>query len=175
MIFETYYWRLELGRLARVLRRHMKQRRWRIASDASVEKCIMLGFYSVRKLLEAFQPPPNMVLQLTVTTFPRNRKKLSPICWPEVAEAFDLDAPGTETIDLLYLCNQVIHSYFFSIWLAPDHALRGVFFSSDRYKDKKIYRMDISTTVALFEQIADSRHKFASLAHFYPDHNRVVM
>jgi hypothetical protein len=135
----------------------------------------MLGFYSVRKLLEAFQPPPNMALQLTVTTFPRNRKKLSPICWPEISEAFDLGAPGTETIGLRDLCNQVIHSYFFSVWLAPDHAFRGVFFSSDRNKDKKIYRIDISAIVALFEKIANSRHKFVSLAHFYPDHNRVVM
>ncbi len=30
----------------------------------------MLGFYSVRKLLDAFQPPPNMAFQLTVTTSP---------------------------------------------------------------------------------------------------------
>jgi hypothetical protein len=175
MIFETYYWRLELGRLARRLRRHMKQRRWFISSDASVEKCVMLGFYSIRKLLEAFQPPPNMNFQSKVTTFPRNKEKLSPICYPEVTEAFELDRPKTETIGLKDLCNQIIHSYFFSVWLGSNHGLRGVFFSSDYYEDIKVYRMDISAIVALFERIASSRHKFASLAHFYPDNNHVIM
>lgn len=175
MIFDTYYWRLELARLARALRRHMAQRRWRAASDASVEKCVMLGFYSVRKLLEAFQPPPNMALQITVTTFPRNRNMLSSICWPDVAEAFDLDMPGTETLGLRDVCNQVIHSYFFSVWLGTDRVLRGVFFSSDRNKERRVYRIDISTIVTLFEKIASSRRKVASLAHLGPDHNRVVM
>jgi len=175
MIFETYYWRLELGRLALRLRRHMKQRRWLTSSDASVEKCIMLGFYSIRKLLEAFQPPPNMNFQSKVTAFPRNKEKLSLICYPEVTEAFELDKPKIETIALKDLCNQIIHSYFFSVWLGPNHELRGVFFSSDYYKDKKIYRMEILAIAALFEKIASSRRKFVSLAHFYPENNHVIM
>ena len=175
MIFETYYWRLELNRLARRLRSHMTQKRWVDASDASVEKCIMLGFYSVRKLLEAFQPPPNMSLKFTVTTFPRNKKKLSPICFPDVTEAFDLDTHGSEVLELRELCNQVIHSYYFSVWLDDSSTLKGVFFCSDRLKNNKVYRMDISAIVSLFEQIASSRHNIASLVHFYPDHNRVIM
>jgi hypothetical protein len=175
MIYDTYYWRLELGRLSRRLRGHMAQRRWPSASDASVEKCIMLGFYSIRKLIQAFQPPPNMPTQIKVTTFPRNHKKLSPICWPEVAEAFDLDKPTNETLGLEKLCNQVIHSYFFSVWLGKDRVLRGVFLSSDYKKDEKVFRVEISTIVNIFEQVASSRHKYASLAHFYPDDNRVVM
>lgn len=175
MIFETYYWRLELERLARRLRRHITQSRWLTTSDASVEKCIMLGFYSIRQLLEAFQPPPNMTFQSKVTAFPRNQNKLSPICYPGVGEAFNLDKPKTETIGLRELCNQVIHSYFFSVWLGSDHRLRGVFFSSDFNKDIKVYRMDISAVAELFEKIASSRHKFVSLAHLYPDNNRVIM
>ena len=77
MIFETNYWRLELERLARRLKRHMTQSRWLASSDASVEKSVMLGFYSIRKLLEAFQPPPNMNFNSKITTFLRNQNKLS--------------------------------------------------------------------------------------------------
>jgi len=175
MIYETYYWRLELGRLSRRLRDHMAQRHWPSASDASVEKCVMLGFYSIRKLIQAFHPPPNMPTQIKVTTFPRNQQKLSPICWPEVTEAFDLDKPTNETLDLEKLCNQVIHSYFFSVWLGKDRVLRGVFLSSDYKKNEKVFRVEISTIVNIFEQVASSRHKYASLVHFYPDNNRVVM
>ncbi len=175
MIFETNYWKLELKRLALILRRHITQDRWLAASDASVERCVMIGFYSIRKLLQAFQPPPNIKFQSKVTVFPRNQNKLSPICFPEVPEAFDLDKPKIETIGLKKLCDQVIHSYFFSVWLGTDHKLRGVFFSSDYKKDIKVYRMDILAIIELFEKIANSRHKFASLAHFYPDNNRIIM
>ena len=175
MIFATYYWRLELARLARLLRRHMRQRRWRAASDASVEKCVMLGCYAVRKMLHAFQPPPNMPTDVPLTTFPHNGKKLSRIVWPSVEDAFDLAKPGGERISLRELSNQVIHSHFFSLWLGPDRALRGIFFCSDRNKDRKVYRLHMVALVTLFEQIASSRRRAASLAHLYPDHNRVTM
>ena len=104
---------LGIKRLAQKLGNHMTQKRWLDASDASVEKCVMLGFYSVRKMLEAFQPPPNMDFQSKVTTFPSTTKKISPICYPEVLEALDLKKPKNETVALKDLCNQVIHSYFF--------------------------------------------------------------
>lgn len=175
MIFETYYWQLELKRLARKLRGHMAQKRWLDASDASVEKCIMLGFYSVRKTLEAFHPPPNMSFDIAVATFPRNKEKLSPICFPDVTEAFDLNKHSSEIIELRELCNQIIHSYYFSVWLNDSSKLKGVFFCSDRLKNKKIYRIDMSVIVSLFEKIASSHHKVASFVHLYPDHNRVIM
>jgi hypothetical protein len=149
MIFKTYYWRLELARLARVLRRHMKQRRWRAASDASVEKCVMVGFFAVRKMIDAFQPPPNMPSQVALTTFHRNKESLSPICWPDVGESFELTKPCDENIPLRELCNQIIHSHFFSLWLAPDQALQGIFFCSDRYKNRKLYRISIAVIVEL--------------------------
>jgi hypothetical protein len=175
MIFNTYYWRIELERLARVLRRHMKQRRWRAASDASVEKCVMLGFFSVRKLLDAFQPPPGLQSQVALTTFPRNKARRSPICWPDVGESFELGKPSSENLTLREVCNQIIHSHFFSLWLNPDRTLQGIFFCSDKNKDRKLYRIGIAVIVGLFEQIARADRRTVSLAHAYPDHNRFVM
>jgi hypothetical protein len=175
MIFNTRYWKDELKRLAKALRRHAKQRRWVAASDASVEKCVMVGFYAIRKMLESFHPALKAPASVRVTAFPRNSTKLSPISWPEVGEAFDLTKPCRETLKLKVACNQVIRSHFFSLWLGPDRTLRGVFLCSDRLKAQKVYRLDLDTIVALFDGIVDSRLTAASLAHFYPDNNRVTM
>lgn len=175
MIFDTRYWKSELKRLARTLRQHGKQRRWVAASDASVEKCVMLGFYAIRKMLESFHPALKAPASLRVTAFPRNSTKLSLISWPEVGEAFDLTRPRRETLKVKEACNQVIHSHFFSLWLGPDRILRGVFLCSDRIKNQKVYRVDLDTIIDLFEEIAASRITTASLAHFYPDNNRVSM
>ena len=174
MIFNTYYWKRELIRLARVLRRHMAQRQWRASSDASVEKCVMLGFYAIRKMLESFNPALKSPERLRLTTFPTRRARLSPIAFPDVAEAFDLAKPRAESMLLRHVCNEVVHSYFFSLWVGPDRALRGIFFSSDQKKNKRVCRLDIEAIVTLFEGIARSRTA-VSLAHFYPEHTRVIM
>lgn len=175
MIYNMSYWQRELGRVAQRLRRHATQRRWRDASDASVEKCLMLGFYRVRKILDAFQPPPNLPTMVPVTSFPRTGTRLSPIGWPEFAEAFDLTKATSEQIALRDLCNQVIHSYFFSSWIGPDGHLRGAFCCSDKQKNRKVYRVGIEQAIALLEAIGRSRKTYASLSHFYPRHNRVLM
>ena len=135
----------------------------------------MLGFYAIRKMsYEAFQPvkaPP--VIRLVA--FPRNRKRLSPISYPEVAEAFDLTAPAKPAaMTVLDVCNQVIHSYFFALWFDTNRRLRGVFFCSDRRKDVEVYLLELPTIIKLFDDVAASRSPFASLAHFYPERNRVV-
>lgn len=165
-------------RLARLLRRHMAQRRWLPSSDASVEKAVMLGFYAIRKMLESFDPVPvESEGPLSLTTFRRNRSRVSPLAFPDVSEAFDLTGPKMVELELREVCNQIIHSHFFSLWLARDQALHGVFFCSDRnWKEgKEVYRLDIEAIVTLFERIAKSRRKYVSLRHFYPENNRIVM
>jgi hypothetical protein len=68
----------------------------------------------------------------------------------------------------------VIHSYFLTLWFGPDRRLRCVFFCSDRQKDVEVYRLELAAIVKLFDDVAASRSPYASLAHFYPKHNRVV-
>jgi hypothetical protein len=174
MIFNTYYWKRELERRALVLRGHMAQRRWVAASDASVEKAVMLGFYAVRKIAESFGPPLRDPSHLRVTTFRRGTGKPSPIVFPDVLKAFDLTAPKMVSMPLRDVCNEIIHSHFFSLWLDRSRTLRGVFVASDWNKNKRICRLDIERIAILFEGIARARGP-VSLTHFVPDNNRVVM
>lgn len=53
MIDESSYWKRELFKIAVDLRRRREERRWPDASLARIELNIMLGFYMIRKLLEA--------------------------------------------------------------------------------------------------------------------------
>ena len=174
MIFNTYYWQRELERLALILRRHMAQRRWVAASDASVEKSVMLGFYALRKMLESFNPAVNCPNHIKLTTFPRGPGKLSPIVFPAVSDAFVLTKPRITSMAILDVCNEIIHSHFFSLWVDPFQALQGVFFASDRKKDERVCRLDVQKIVELFEGVARSRAP-VSLSHFVQENNRVVM
>jgi hypothetical protein len=182
VIFNSHYWRAELGRLAATLRRHTKQRRWPAASgasDASVEKCVMLGFSAIRKMSDktTFQPvkiPGRPKIQVIV--FPRNTdQKLSSISWPSVEEAFWLTRPASTSLPVITLCNQIVHTHYFALWFNPSNRLRGIFFCSDDKKDEEVYRLEAETIVKLFEDVAQGRERFVSFGHFYPEHNRVVM
>jgi len=138
----------------------------------------MLGFYAIRKMLHAFNPPPALEKPpaLHVIAFPRNRSWVPPsdIFWPEVTEAFDLAKPSAETLNLEYACNQIIHSHYFSLWLAPDRKLHGIFVCSDKLTEDKIFRLDLDRIISLFETIADSSRKVVPLK-FAPETNRVTM
>ena len=53
MIWESAYWKEELLRQAEDLKKRSTQTKWSERSLARLEKTIMIGFYSIRKLIEA--------------------------------------------------------------------------------------------------------------------------
>ena len=56
MIGESYYWKKELVKLAIKLDKRTKQKRaWTEAQHGTFEKEITIGFYIIRKLIEAKQ------------------------------------------------------------------------------------------------------------------------
>lgn len=176
MIFDNRYWQDELRRLASSLRRNAALLRRHPASDAAVEKCVMLGFYAIRKMLHSFNPPPTLEnqLRLQLTVFPCQGPSYSPVFWPDVRESFDLDRPRNETHELEFVCNQIIHSHFFALWFNQERKLMGLFFSSDHFKDKKLFRLDLASIATLFEDIAESRRRIVKI-QFAPRDNRITM
>src|SRR5260370_14588070 len=116
MILQSFYWKRDLKRLSLVLRRRESQIHWPKASYASLEKEAMLGFYAIRKLMDAFQPqlPVGASTLLPLTTYPSRGKPFLKMAWPEVAHHFDLGKPRAVQKDLRFICNQIIHSYVFT-------------------------------------------------------------
>jgi hypothetical protein len=65
MIYESHYWKDELQAIAKKLRRRRAQRRWSESSFANLEKEVMVGFYSVRKLYEASKLEVDPIIRTT--------------------------------------------------------------------------------------------------------------
>ena len=61
----------------------------------------------------------------------------------KVDELFDLDNPRAENLDLIQLCNQLIHSYVFEIGFTGDRQIGGVFFGSDYARKTHCYYISI--------------------------------
>jgi len=135
----------------------------------------MIGFYTIRKLLDAFQPmlPVKKETLFCLTAFPSLKKRILTLGWPEVDEYFDVAKPTTVERKLSFICNQMVHSYLFTPWFDTNGRLAGVFFSSDTQKDRELLRMDLESIITLFEQIATRRGR--SPLKFSPEKNRFVM
>ncbi len=130
MIFNVKYWKRDFKRLAIELRRRQEQLRWPDESYASLEKSIMMGFYAIRKLLDAFQPmmPVNKNALFDLTSFPSLNKPFWKLSWPEINEHFDVTKPTVLKKDLKFICDQMVHTHLFTPWFDTNTRLAGVFF-----------------------------------------------
>jgi hypothetical protein len=159
MIFDSNFWKRDLKRLATYLRNRRKQRRWTAASYAALERSVMVGFFAIRRLSEAFQPV-DLPKSVPLLEFAPTKKKISRLFWPRLAEHFDLSAPRHVNRPLEFVCNQVIHSHVFSACFDENGRLDGVLFSSDWEKDKHAFEMKLDTLAGLFERLATAKQRF---------------
>ena len=155
MIFDPRYWKNDLKRIAEELHHRRIQRRWTDASYAALEKSIMIGFYAIRRLSEAFQPTDLPTSVQLLEFFPKS-KKLSILHWPSLEDHFDLSSPKRISQSLLFICHQIIHSHVFRAHFDEGGKLAGIFFCSDKEKEKRLFLMGLDTIIVLFENLAEA-------------------
>jgi hypothetical protein len=132
MILDSWVWKRDLARRGDVLQKRIQQQRWTEASCANVERDIFLSAYVVRKLLEA-------------EYYLRKECTVDIMNWHKLDELYDLSS-GTETVvNIREYCNQIIHSFVFSLSFSESGGLDGFFVASDREKDRRLLYLNIST------------------------------
>jgi hypothetical protein len=156
MIWESHYWKEDLARLAVCLQKRSKQRQWSERSLAKLEKEIFLGFYSVRKLLEARKLSEREVLRIIPANsyYPSGNHRISFFNWNrKLFDAFDITKPKKTTVTTVFLCNQIIHSYAYQEKFDDHGRLTGVYVSSDRQKHKTLYFIALKEIIKVFKAV----------------------
>lgn len=153
MIWESCYWKDDLLRTALRLRRRQFQRRWSEVSLANVEKDLFIGFYSVRKLMDANKlSDTTLSMSISITEYSRLEKSVTRMNRHRLDELYDLESPCAGNLGLRTLCNQIVHSYAFApIHNGEDQGLEGIFIASDREKASRLYRISMADIVRVFE------------------------
>lgn len=156
MICDSWYWKQPLLDMSDRLAR------FKVSSDlsdeefAQVERDIFIGFYSVRKLLEAPGKISDKTRSLSLTL--RKHPNLKRVTWRNnhrLDEHYDLSESGQDVRDVLFVCGRIIHSFVFAPCQTEDGGLYGAFFSSDRDKDSCLYFISICEVISLFRQIGN--------------------
>ncbi len=181
MVHDSYYWRKELIKISKSLKKRIQYKKeWNDSKYAKFEKEIMFGFYIVRKLLEANKLTSDFSsLKLEYKVYPSKGKPITLMNNHRFNENYDLENPTIEKRELRFFINQFVHSYIFSpiisvvdkdietkiddgslmedeiieIYDNADKELLGVFFNSDNNKYDSLFEMQIGTIRKLFKKV----------------------
>jgi hypothetical protein len=157
MITESYYWKKPLLTGAAIIRKYMDRENITDGQFARIEREIFIGFYSIRKLLEATGKvsPETRDMKVGLKWHPKRSDKPL-VDWynrSEFWELYDLEDPKSEQRDLIYVANQMVHSFIFI--LSGDDDGHGAFFTSDRDKKARLNFISTDEIVRVFETVGN--------------------
>ena len=158
MIFESAYWKDDLLRRSSLLKQYMGQKRWSGASFAKLEQTVMIGFYSIRKLVEATKLTNALTgASVSMRRYPSRGKPVTRLNKHKVDQLYDLDAPEKQNLALLDLCHQFVHSYIFTPVLDESGGLSAVWVASDHQRSRALFEIEVKTMIGIFEKVGNDK------------------
>jgi len=159
MIKDPTYWRRDLLRSTQELERRSTQGHWTEATFARTEQIIMLGFYSVRKLLDAGKASHQIdTRNVPLIEYQRGLHRSQPVYGPILQAHYDLDFPHQLQAPLRFVSNQVVHSYVFAIAVGYKSGFAGIYFASERERNERMFFLEARELITLFCDVARDRH-----------------
>jgi hypothetical protein len=168
MIYESHYWKKELIKLSKKLTIRLSHRNfWTESQHGTFEKEVMIGFYIIRKLIEA-QKLSNAIVstKMKVIKYQNNGKIVHLMNTHKFDKCFDFLNPKQDKYDLIFLSNQIIHSYIFTpVFNFGGFKLLSIQFCSDKDRNKWLYEIDIKLMISIFEKVGNN-YPASSSMHF---------
>jgi hypothetical protein len=156
MIWDSNPWKHDLFKEAAFLDRlTVQQKPLTDRQRVSIERRLFLGFYAVRKLLEAHMLTDGCSNQeASVRVYPPPGKAITHFNWHKSGEHFDFDSPVSAALPLVKLCHQFVHSYIFHVVEEETGGLRGFFIASDQQRSKGLIDIDAAAVISVFRSVA---------------------
>lgn len=156
MIWESSYWKQPLLEMAGRLRALKSATELSEEQLVQIEKDILIGFYSVRKLFETVTKVTDATKQsrIELAWYP-NRRSVNWRNNHKIDELYDLGTVSKETRDLWFVSGRIIHSFVFAPLIEEAGGLGGILFTSDTDRNKKLYSMGIDTVIDVFELVGN--------------------
>ncbi|PKG80617.1 hypothetical protein CXF85_21050 [Colwellia sp. 75C3] len=157
MIVESSYWKLpliesakkfeELEELCELSERHFVQ----------IEQDIFLGFYTIRKLLDASKITDKLKnKKIVLKSHPNKDKYVTLLNNHKLDEKYDFSVLNSEQRDLWFIASRLIHSYIFQISINDMGIFDGVLFTSDTDKTKKLYWLTSQEIISIFQEVGSN-------------------
>jgi hypothetical protein len=154
MIWESYYWKKDILNYSKRLKKRKEQRKWFDESFANTEKDIMLSAFMIRKLFDSDKIDKRIEnKEIQVVIFKSNGKKINKLKTIFQERYFELEKPNQSKLKLREICNQIIHSYIFSLITNEEQKLKSFWVASDYNKFKHLIEISIDNYVNILNLI----------------------
>lgn len=155
MLSQSAYWKIYLLKQALLLKKCATQKRWLEPSFAKFEIATMMGFYAIRKLVEANK----LTTKLTETSipmrlYPSHGKAVTRLNKHRIDGLYDLNAPKQTELNLTKLCHQFIHSYVFVPVFDERKRLAQILIASDYQRSKALLTIEVKTIIRTFKKVS---------------------
>jgi hypothetical protein len=163
MVWESYYWKLRLKKLASEIEVLADQPDASDLDTSNLEIAVFTGFFLIRKLIEAqtkLSPETENQSVKCRTSFKREGSpRVDVLNRFDTHELYDLDAFQDGARTLRGTCNLFMHSVF--LWMVYDieghidgeGTVTGVHLTSDYEKENVIYWFDLSDILRVFATV----------------------
>jgi len=150
-MIESCYWKEELKRIAKSIRRSKKPARWSERALCIIERDLMLGFFIVRRLIELHKVSSmTRNFQMEVFSCPTRGKHVTSLNHHRIDELYDLENENRQIKKPLYVSNQFIHAYTSFIMRDESRNWSDVYIVSDFDRNDCIWRIPVSVIQRLF-------------------------
>lgn len=149
-------WREDLLKVAAAVERRSKVRRWTARTGFLVERDLMVGMFTIRRLIESAK---------TSSLLPRERVSLRmhplqdrvPGIYDRWSywEYYDMESKRQTELTVRELVTLFIHSFVLEFYPSSEHGSATVWVVSDRDRHKWLYSIPFATLVALFRRVGD--------------------
>jgi hypothetical protein len=151
----SHPWKQTLEHQAKALQELMKPHRLSDASLVRLEETVVLGCYTIRRLINGFLLPDSHRNQpVYMSAFPRRPHSSSLLGDEPLRIRYDLDAGRSVQHDPIFLCHQVLQNCVFEPWLTPDNQLEGIYVTSDHQRKIALYGISLVDLQNLFNHLS---------------------
>ena len=160
MIYESGPWR-------KLLLEHVNNYRTAVMCDEElcvtdqqlfdIEKMVFIDAFAIRKLIEAkkiITKTEKMPVELN--KYPRSDSQITKYNWIDLDKHYKRESNQTVSRGIYDVCNNIIHSYIFLPIVNVDKKLDGLYFSSDKTKEKHLYFIKACDWCEAVESVANS-------------------
>ena len=155
-MIESKYWKKDLLELSKLLKKQAPIKRWSEKLQVNFEKEIIMKFFLVRKLAETHKISDSLKKELhEIIAYPKTDKYTTPWNQYDFDEHFEMEKPKVVLKDLIFICNQLIHSLIIFAF-TEDKKWSYIMTCSDFEFSKYIYKIDVLTIAKIFKQIGEN-------------------
>ena len=150
-MIESSYWKEELVRIAKSIRRVKTPIRWSERVHCTVERDLMIGFFIVRRMIELHKvSSKTRDFSMTVFSCPVRVKHVHRMNVHDHWETYDLQTEKRTSKTPLYLSNQFIHASTSFVQRDETRNWSDVYIVSDRDRNQCIWRIPVEQIRDLF-------------------------